>query len=63
MMGNIQSLDVQIPHEIVQYWGWFLAFGVGLLLLGVIAIVRSVTATIVSPDSGHNPRADAADAG
>jgi hypothetical protein len=48
MMGNIQNLEVQIPHEIVQYWGWFLAFGVGLLLLGVIAIVRSVTATIVS---------------
>jgi len=48
MMGNIQSLDVQVPHEIVQYWGWFLAFGVALLLIGVIAIVRSVTATIVS---------------
>ena len=48
MMGNIHTLDIQVPHEIVQYWGWFLAFGVGLLLLGVIAIVRSVTATIVS---------------
>ena len=48
MMGNIHTLDIQIPREIVQYWGWFLAFGVGLLLLGVIAVVRSVTATIVS---------------
>jgi len=48
MMGNIQSLDVQVPHEIVQYWGWFLAFGAALLLIGVVAIVRSVTATIVS---------------
>ena len=48
MMGNIHTLDIQIPHEIVEYWGWFLAFGVGLLLLGVIAVVRSVTATIVS---------------
>ena len=48
MMGNIQSLDVQVPHEIVQYWGWFLAFGVALLLIGLVAIVRSVTATIVS---------------
>jgi uncharacterized membrane protein HdeD (DUF308 family) len=47
-MGNIQSLDVQIPREIIQYWGWFLAFGIALVLLGVIAIIRSVTATIVS---------------
>ena len=47
-MGNIQNLDVQIPHEIIQYWGWFLAFGIALLLLGVIAVFRSVTATIVS---------------
>ncbi len=48
MIGNIQSLDVQIPKDIIQYWGWFLAFGVGLMLLGIAAVVRSVTATIVS---------------
>ena len=48
MIGNIQSLDVQIPHEIIQYWGWFLAFGIGLVVLGIAAVVRSVTATIVS---------------
>ena len=48
LMGNIQSLDIQIPHEIVQYWGWFLAFGIALLVLGVAAVVRSVTATILS---------------
>jgi len=48
MMGNLQNLDVQIPKEIVQYWGWFLAFGVALMALGVIAIGRAVTATIVS---------------
>ena len=47
-MGNIQNLDVQIPHEIIQYWGWFLAFGIALMLLGVVAVARSVTATIVS---------------
>lgn len=47
-MDSIQNLDVQIPHEIIQYWGWFLAFGIALLLLGLIAVVRSVTATIVS---------------
>ena len=48
MIGNFNTLDVQVPQEIVQYWGWFLAFGVALLLIGVVAIVRSVTATIVS---------------
>jgi len=48
MIGNVQSLDVQIPHEIIQYWGWFLAFGIGLMVLGIAAVVRAMTATIVS---------------
>ena len=48
MIGNFNTLDVRVPQEIVHYWGWFLAFGVALLLIGVVAIVRSVTATIVS---------------
>jgi uncharacterized membrane protein HdeD (DUF308 family) len=47
-MGDIQTLQVQIPHELVQYWGWFLAFGIALLLLGIAAVVRSVAATVVS---------------
>ncbi|MGD0564087.1 MAG: DUF308 domain-containing protein [Roseiarcus sp.] len=47
-MGNVQALEIQIPHEIVQYWGWFLAFGIGLVVLGVAAVVRSITATVVS---------------
>ena len=47
-MGNVQTLTVEIPHEIVQYWGWFMAFGIGLLILGIAAIARSVTATVVS---------------
>ncbi len=47
-MSNIHVLDVEIPHEIVQYWGWFLAFGIALLVLGVAAVVRSVTATVAS---------------
>jgi uncharacterized membrane protein HdeD (DUF308 family) len=42
------QLQVQIPHEIVQYWGWFLAFGIGVLLLGIVGVVRSVAATVVS---------------
>ncbi|MGA7487715.1 MAG: HdeD family acid-resistance protein [Xanthobacteraceae bacterium] len=47
-MTEIQVLDVRIPAEIVHNWGWFLAFGVGLVLLGILAVVRSVAATVVS---------------
>ena len=47
-MSEIQSLDVRIPAEIIHNWGWFLAFGIGLALLGILAIVRAVTATVVS---------------
>jgi len=45
-MGNV--MEIQIPHEIVQYWGWFLTFGIALVILGIAAIVRSMTATVVS---------------
>jgi uncharacterized membrane protein HdeD (DUF308 family) len=48
MMSSVQSLPVQFPHELVQYWGWFLVFGIALLVLGVAAVARSVTATIAS---------------
>ncbi|MGO9769300.1 MAG: HdeD family acid-resistance protein [Roseiarcus sp.] len=44
---NIQLL-INIPHELAQNWGWFLAFGIGLLVLGVAAVVRSFTATVAS---------------
>ncbi len=47
-MNSVQSLPIQFPHELVQYWGWFLAFGAGLLLLGIAAVARSVTATLAS---------------
>jgi uncharacterized membrane protein HdeD (DUF308 family) len=45
-MGD--ALPVQVPHELAQHWGWFLAFGIGLLVLGVLAIARSVTATVAT---------------
>jgi len=48
LLGNIQSLDVQVSRELAQYWGWFLVFGLGLIVLGIAAVVRSVTATIAS---------------
>ena len=47
-MGSIQAMEIQIPHEIVQYWGWFLTFGIGLVILGIAAVARSITATVVS---------------
>ena len=47
-MSELQTIDVQIPHEIVQYWGWFLAFGIALLALGIAAVARAFTATIVT---------------
>jgi uncharacterized membrane protein HdeD (DUF308 family) len=47
-MADIQAVDVQIPREIIQYWGWFLAFGIALLLLGIAAIARSVAATVAT---------------
>jgi len=46
-LGDVQ-LQVQIPHEIIQYWGWFLAFGICVLILGIAAVARAMTATVVS---------------
>lgn len=39
---------VQVTPEMIHHWGWFLAFGIVLLLLGIAAIVRSVAATVAS---------------
>jgi uncharacterized membrane protein HdeD (DUF308 family) len=47
-MNSIQTLEIQIPQDIVQYWGWFLAFGIALLILGVAAVARAVTATVAT---------------
>lgn len=33
-MSEVQALNIQIPAEVVHNWGWFLAFGIGLALLG-----------------------------
>src|SRR5208282_2541897 len=48
MLGPIDVLIVRVTPEMIHNWGWFLAFGVVLLLLGIAAIVRSVTSTVVS---------------
>jgi uncharacterized membrane protein HdeD (DUF308 family) len=47
-MTEIQTLDIRIPAEIIHNWGWFLAFGIALALLGVLAVMRAVAATVVS---------------
>jgi uncharacterized membrane protein HdeD (DUF308 family) len=47
-MNEIQVLAVRIPQDMIQHWAWFLALGIGLLLLGLAAVVRSVKATVVS---------------
>jgi uncharacterized membrane protein HdeD (DUF308 family) len=37
-----------VTPEMIHHWGWFLAFGIVLLALGIAAIVRSVAATVAS---------------
>jgi uncharacterized membrane protein HdeD (DUF308 family) len=48
MLGLNDVLIVQVTPEMIHHWGWFLAFGIVLLLLGIAAIVRSVIATVAS---------------
>ena len=47
-MTEVQVLDIRVPAEIIHNWGWFLVFGIALMLLGAAAIFRSVAATVVS---------------
>jgi uncharacterized membrane protein HdeD (DUF308 family) len=47
MFGPIEVI-VQATPELIHHWGWFLAFGIVLLVLGIAAIIRSVTATVAS---------------
>jgi uncharacterized membrane protein HdeD (DUF308 family) len=46
--AQAQQASTPVPAEFVHSWGWFLFFGIGLVALGIAAIVRSVTATVVS---------------
>ena len=47
-MSEIHAFDIQIPRDIVQYWGWFLAAGIALLALGIAAIARAMMATVAT---------------
>jgi uncharacterized membrane protein HdeD (DUF308 family) len=48
MFGPIEVLIIKASPEMIHNWGWFLAFGIVLLSLGIAAIVRSVSATVAS---------------
>jgi len=47
-MGTIQTFVVAMPQDIAHYWGWFLAFGITLAVLGVVAVGRAFTATLAT---------------
>jgi uncharacterized membrane protein HdeD (DUF308 family) len=47
-VDTITSATVQMAPEIAHQWGWFLAFGIVLALLGIAAIIRSFAATVAS---------------
>ena len=47
-MSDTFEVVVRATPEMIHNWGWFLAFGIVLVLLGVVAIVRSFAATIAS---------------
>jgi len=47
MFGPIDVI-VGVTPEMIHHWGWFLAFGIVLIVLGIAAIARSVTTTVVS---------------
>src|SRR5208282_3243073 len=48
MFGPIDVMVIRATPEMIHHWGWFLAFGIVLLLLGIAAVVRSVAATVAS---------------
>jgi len=47
MFGPIEVI-VGVTPEMIHNWRWFLAFGIILMLLGIAAVVRAVTATVAS---------------
>ena len=47
MFGPVEVV-VGVTPEMIHHWGWFLAFGIVLLLLGIAAVARAVKATVAS---------------
>jgi uncharacterized membrane protein HdeD (DUF308 family) len=48
MFASVDITIVQITPEMIHNWGWFLTLGILLAVLGVAAVARAVTATVVS---------------
>jgi len=48
MLNGMNVAFVQIGPEMIHEWGWFLAFGIVLALLGIVAVARSFAATVAS---------------
>ncbi len=48
MPTQVDVFALQIPQAAAHSWGWFLVLGVGLVVLGALAIARAVRATVVS---------------
>jgi len=47
-MTDTMTTTLQISPEAARQWGWFLAFGIVLALLGIAAVIRSFSATVAS---------------
>jgi uncharacterized membrane protein HdeD (DUF308 family) len=47
-MSEISSVTFQMTREMAHQWGWFLAFGIVLALLGLAAMIRSFSTTVAS---------------
>jgi len=48
MSNPSDVLIIQISPEMIQHWGWFLAFGIVLIVLGIAAVARSLSSTVAS---------------
>ncbi len=48
MQTQVGTLLLQVPGELIRHWGWFLAFGIGLVILGGLAVFRAAKATVAS---------------
>lgn len=47
MYGPLEVMNGATP-EMIQHWGWLLAFGILLAFLGIVAIARSFITTVAS---------------
>ena len=47
-MPDAVQVMVGVTPEMIHHWGWFLIFGIALLLLGIAAVARSFAATVAS---------------